>query len=286
MTTRIIGLRLCWSVIPIELRGFASKTTSEVQLLAEDHPMHERAPVIVAGVMALLVTSAAPGQTPSAVTDPQAAPGLRVLTGDDAKQAEVLDKAIEASCKAGQWDEAIAKARKLLALRTRVQGPKHFETVNAEWRAKTLRLLALMTEVDRVALQSARTMAAEANAAYDKGKYAQAHPLFEKTLSIRRRLLTDDHPDTAESYNKLGMSLWRLGKYAEAEPLLEKSLAIRRRLLTDVHPDTAAAYNNLALDLKYEAKYEQAQSLYEKALAIRRELFGDEGLETSESYLN
>ena len=83
------------------------------------------------------------------------APGLRKLTGDDAKRAEELDKAIEAALKADRWDEAIARAEELLALRTRVQGPKHFETVNAEWRLKTLRRVAPMPHEDRVAYQSA-----------------------------------------------------------------------------------------------------------------------------------
>ena len=35
-------------------------------------------------------------------------------------------------------------------------------------------------------------MAANLNA---QGKYAQAQPLYEKALEIRRRLLTDDHPE-------------------------------------------------------------------------------------------
>ena len=44
-----------------------------------------------------------------------------------------------AALKADRWDAAIARAQELLALRTRVQGPKHYETVNAEWRLKALR---------------------------------------------------------------------------------------------------------------------------------------------------
>ncbi len=39
------------------------------------------------------------------------APGLRKLTGDDAKRAEELDKAIAAALKADRWDEAIAQGR-------------------------------------------------------------------------------------------------------------------------------------------------------------------------------
>src|SRR5262245_41317578 len=56
------------------------------------------------------------------------APGSGQLIGDDARRSEELDKAIEAALTADRWNEAIARAEELLALRTRVQGPKHFET--------------------------------------------------------------------------------------------------------------------------------------------------------------
>src|SRR5260370_38452586 len=66
------------------------------------------------------------------------APGLRKLTGDDARRAEELGKAIEEALKADRWDDAIARADELIALRRRAQGPKHFQTGNAEWLLKAL----------------------------------------------------------------------------------------------------------------------------------------------------
>src|ERR1700691_2411874 len=84
--------------------------------------------------------------------------GLRKLTGDDARRAEELDKAVAAALKADRWDEAIARAEDLLALRTRGQGPEHFETVNAEWRLKTLSRVAPMSKEDRGAYLSANAM--------------------------------------------------------------------------------------------------------------------------------
>ena len=63
-------------------------------------------------------------------------------------------------------------------------------------------------------------------------KHAQAQPLYEKALQIRRRLLTDDHPDTATSYNNLATSFTGQGKHAQAQPLFEKAredpAAVRR----------------------------------------------------------
>jgi tetratricopeptide (TPR) repeat protein len=113
-----------------------------------------------------------------------------------------------------------------------------------------------------------------------------AQPLFEKALGIRRRLLSDDHPDTAVSYNFVALNLMDLGKYAQAQPLWEKSLEIRRRLLTDDHPETATSYAGLAANLNAQGKYAQAQPLYEKALEIDRRLLSDEHPDTATAYNN
>jgi tetratricopeptide (TPR) repeat protein len=213
-------------------------------------------------------------------------PGLPKLTGDDEKRAKELDTAVEAALKADRWDEAIAKAEELVALRTKAQGPKHFETANAEWHLRALRRVAPMSHEDRLAYESARTINEQAETLIKRGKYAEAQPLFEKALEIRRRLLTDDHPSTAESYINLGYNLYLRGRYKEAQPLYEKALEILRRLLTDDHPLTAESYNNLAMNLGRQAKYAQAQPLLEKSLEIRRRLLTDDDPLTATGYNN
>jgi tetratricopeptide (TPR) repeat protein len=206
------------------------------------------------------------------------------LTGADAKLAEELDKAIAASLKADRWNEAIAKAEELLALRAKVQGPKHFETMDAEWLLKGLRRVAPMSKEDRAAYQSADSLKSQADTFDAQGKYSQAQPLHEQVLEIQRRLLTDDHPLTAASYTALAHSLWIQGKYAQAQPLFEKALEIHRRLFTDDHPLTAKCYNNLASNLNSQGKYAQAQPLHEKALEICRRVLGDNHPQTANTY--
>jgi tetratricopeptide (TPR) repeat protein len=217
---------------------------------------------------------------------PDEPPGQRVLTGEDAKHASDLDKAIEAALKADRWDEAIAKAEELLALLTRVHGPKHFVAVIAEWRLRTLRAVAPMSKEDRITCQSANSMSEQAETLYAQGQYAAAQQLLEKALAIRRRLLSDDHPDTANSYNNLGYNLTVQGRHAAAQQLLEKALAIRCRLLSDDHPDTANSYNRLGYNLTVQEQYAAAQQLLEKALAIRRRLLSDDHLDTANSYID
>jgi tetratricopeptide (TPR) repeat protein len=234
----------------------------------------------------LSIASSVPAQTPTAPTGKPTAPGLIKLTGGDARRAADLDNAIESAVKADRWDEAIAKAEQLVALRTRVQGPKHFETVNAEWLLKALRRVAPMPKVHRVACVSAIAMYEQATNLANQGKYSQVQALAEKALEIHRRLLTDDHPVTASSTNNLAFSLSAQGKYAQAQPLFERALEVQRRLLSEDHPDTAASYNNLAYNLTAQGKYTQAQPLYEKALAIRRRLVTDNHPDTAVSYNN
>jgi len=240
--------------------------------------------LIVLGIEVAGLPTTAQTTSPKEAGPP--ARGLRKLTGDDAKRAEELDKAIVAALKADRWDEAVARAEELLALRTRAQGPKHFETVNAEWHLNTLRRVARMAREDRVAYQSADSMNAQGETLNAQGKYAQAQPLLEKALEIRRRLLTDDHPDTADSFSGLAGSLAYHGKYTEAQPLFEKALEIYRRLLTDDHPFTAQSYNNVAMNLSAQGKYAQAQPLLEKALEIKRRLLTDDHSDTALSYNN
>jgi tetratricopeptide (TPR) repeat protein len=116
----------------------------------------------------------------------------------------------------------------------------------------------------------------QAGTLYDQGRYAAAQPLYEQVLAIRRRLLTDDHPHTANSYNNLALNLREQGKYAAAQPLFEKSLEIDRRLLSDDHPHTTTSYSNLAVNLDAQGKHAQAQPLHENALEIDRRLLSDD----------
>ena len=52
-------------------------------------------------------------------------------------------------------------------------------------------------------------MAANLNS---QGKYAEAEPLYRKALEIWQRVLGEDHPNTATSYNNVGFNLNAQGK--------------------------------------------------------------------------
>ena len=70
------------------------------------------------------------------------------------------------------------------------------------------------------------------------GEHEQARDLDEDTLTRRRRVLGDDHPDTLGSANNLAADLSALGEHERARALAEDTLTRRRRVLGDDHPDT------------------------------------------------
>src|SRR5262249_8745998 len=67
---------------------------------------------------------------------------------------------------------------------------------------------------------SYNNLAANQNA---QGKSAEAEKGFLKALEIFRKVLGEEHPDTALSYNNLASNQQAQGKYAEAEQLWTKS---------------------------------------------------------------
>ena len=70
------------------------------------------------------------------------------------------------------------------------------------------------------------------------GNREKALEYLEKALDIQKRLLGDDHPDTAVSLNNIGMLYQEMGNREKALEYLEKALDIWKRLLGDDHPDT------------------------------------------------
>jgi CHAT domain-containing protein len=235
-------------------------------------------------LLMLSITPSVEGQAPARPKEKPIAPGLMKLTGDDEKRATQLDEQIETAVNSDHWEEALARAEDLMTLHSRAHGPEHPDAVDARWLIKALRKVSQTPKEDRAAFGSLGNLKQRSFALFSQRKYAEAQTLTEKVLETYRRLLTDDHPLVAGSYNDLAFLINAQGKYAQAQPLYEKALQICRRLLTDDHPSTAAGYNNLAYTLNMRGKYADAQPLVEKALEIRRRLFTDDHADTANSY--
>ncbi len=111
---------------------------------------------------------------------------------------------------------------------------------------------------------------------YERARYDEAKPLYQRALGIREKALGPEHPDVATSLNNLAALYRAQGKYAEAEPLYQRALGIREKALGPEHPDVATSLNNLAELYRAQGKYAEAEPLYQRALRIREKALGPE----------
>ncbi|MEG5198196.1 CHAT domain-containing tetratricopeptide repeat protein [Microcoleus sp. A6-C5] len=121
---------------------------------------------------------------------------------------------------------------------------------------------------------------------YNQGKYSEAIPLAERALTIRRKVLGQEHLDVARSLNNLALLYKSQGRYSEAEPLYRQALEMRKRLLRDNHPDVATSLNNLAGLYQSQGRYSEAEPLYRQALEMRKRLLGDNHPDVADSLNN
>jgi tetratricopeptide (TPR) repeat protein len=222
---------------------------------------------------------------PKSRADPKP-PWQRLLTGDDAQKADDLNQRIEALAQADRYADAIAAAEELLALRTKVQGAEHWQTVNEKWQLAALKKIAALPAEKRAGWRQAAEGAATAQALVQQAQYGKAVALWQERLKWCREVLGEDHPLTGESCNNVAYILQAQGKSAEAGPLFHKALDIRRKILGEDHPDTAQSYNNVAYNLEAQGKSAEAGPLFQKALDIKRKILGEDHPDTATSYNN
>jgi tetratricopeptide (TPR) repeat protein len=210
----------------------------------------------------------------------------RVLSPADARRAAALEQESIKRGEAGRFDDAVKCAQALVRLRERAQGANHWQTINARWWVVTWQRAGKADERDRNGYQRFRLMGLQAVQLSERRQYQEAQPLFEKMLVICRKVLGEEHPQTASCYNSVALNLHAQGKHALAQPLFEKALAIKRNVVGEMHPSTASSYNDVAASLNAQGKHALAQPLFEKALAIYRQVLGEGHLHVALGYNN
>ena len=119
-----------------------------------------------------------------------------------------------------------------------------------------------------------------------QGEYKEAYGLIERAMVLYKKVMGEEHPDTAGSLNNLAVLYERQGRYEEAEPLYGQALEIYKKVLGEEHPSTVTSVNNLAFLYAGQGRYEEAEPLYLQALEIRKRVLGEEHPSTARSFGN
>ncbi|MGB0526038.1 MAG: CHAT domain-containing protein, partial [Flammeovirgaceae bacterium] len=96
-------------------------------------------------------------------------------------------------------------------------------------------------------------------------KLAEAEPLYEQALKIKRKYLGEAHPEYAISLNNLAALYEERKAYKKAEPLYLQALSIIKRHLGEKHPSFATTLNNMAVLYQSMGDFAQAESYYIQA---------------------
>ena len=86
-------------------------------------------------------------------------------------------------------------------------------------------------------------------------------PEAAEALAISRKVLGEEHPQTATSLNNLGSLLDAIGDHAAARSSYEQALAISRKALGEEHPRTAVQLVDVELSFVIRRRHDVVRRL-------------------------
>ena len=113
-----------------------------------------------------------------------------------------------------------------------------------------------------------------------EGRYAEAEPLYRRSLAVHEKALGPDHPSVGTTLNNLAGLFEAQGRYAEAEPLYRRTLSINEKALGPDHPSVGTTLGNLAFLYRRQQRWEEGLGLARRAtqsLAARFDSRDDAG---------
>ena len=123
-------------------------------------------------------------------------------------------------------------------------------------------------------LQKAARLNQEGMRHYASGEFAEALGPTAAASEIYRKVLGDEHHDTANSYANLATLSVKLGKLAEAQALYERALKARGGAIGTDHPHTGLLQLELGNLMAQQGKAAEARTHYAEALKTYEPAYG------------
>jgi tetratricopeptide (TPR) repeat protein/predicted alpha/beta hydrolase family esterase len=131
-----------------------------------------------------------------------------------------------------------------------------------------LALVRYIDELEIVIPEAARLLNRAGGYLKDRARFAEAEPLYRRSLEICEKALGTEHHNVAGALNNLALFYASMGRDAEAEPLYQRGLAIYEKTLGPEDDRVATTLNNLAMVYCSMSKYTEAELLYQRSLQI------------------
>jgi tetratricopeptide (TPR) repeat protein len=202
------------------------------------------------------------------------------------RRIEQVEGRVAQAAQVGDFARALRLSRKVLEARQRLQGPRHWQAINAHQVVGWVEHVASLPAASQKRVGAAIRIEAVGERLRNRQQLDEAEKRLREALAAFQEELGEQNPRTATSLTYLACCLLARGRHADALPLYRKALAIQRRLLGEEHPNTAASYSNVATCLNHQGKHDDALRLFKKVLAISRKVLGSEHPSTATSYNN
>ena len=122
--------------------------------------------------------------------------------------------------------------------------------------------------------------------AYEKGSITEAVDLSEIAMKVRKNILGQEHEETLDSMNMVGLAYSIGGRWRDAEKLRIRVMEITKRVLGEEHPTTLRSIANLAAIYLDQGRWKEAEELEIQVLKIRKKVLGEEHPNTLVSIAN
>ncbi|KAH6959359.1 hypothetical protein DER45DRAFT_505018 [Fusarium avenaceum] len=135
-------------------------------------------------------------------------------------------------------------------------------------------------EVGKTEIETANMLERVSHFLYERQRWTEKELVDSRSWSLRRRALTENHPDTLRSMAEFGATCQGLGRAAEAQDIAIKVLKLQQEILGEEHPDTIRSLTNLGVTYQDQGRYDEAEKLYDKALEYHQREFGERHSDT------
>ena len=210
----------------------------------------------------------------------------RELTAEEQKEAARLRAEVYRRLGKEDFEGAVRAAKEVADYRAERQGTSHWQVTNARRFVRRWQRLTAVARQDRAEMVRALKAGGDGYQFQQRRRYPEAEAKLHEALALRRKVLGEQHPETADAYHSLALCLGIQGKHDEAAALLRKALVIDRKVLGERHPDTADVSSTLAECLNSQGKQDEALPLFQKVLDVRLEALGERHPATAQAYNN
>jgi CHAT domain-containing protein/Tfp pilus assembly protein PilF len=176
------------------------------------------------------------------------------------------------------WEAARKACKEVLKLRNTTRPKDHWQVADARWALDNIDTLSKLSDRDRRRLREADRLDQQVQELSSQGKYSEATGPARQTLTIREALLSERHPDLAESLNTLGRLLAAQGNDGEAQAYFQRALKMSEWLyprdrFPQGHPRLATNMNDLAAVLDTQGDYGAGRGYFQRALEMSQALY-------------